>query len=187
MPVKRTRAQTWTRRMLFGAAACFALSSFVLWAASIWGSLDPQRWSAPIAPGRSIHIEVWPIVFADTPCDLYQPDCRRFHDPPPGGRWLNIWYQDRATQTLRRLAVLTLPAWPLLGSGAGAALAVPLVHILLRATWKRHVLAFGPTAIIRAFRNYPPSLSATLFQRALAPLDPPLTGLCYKEATVEKQ
>ena len=153
IPARRRSARSWPRSLLLSVAIGVALISVVVWGASTWGQPREQTLQATIAPGRSIHIEVWPIVYPDTPCDLYHPDCRRFHDLPLGGRWLNIWYQDRATQTLIRLAVLTLPAWPLLVFAAGAALAIPLVHILLRSNGWWSVRASERPPIIRSLRH----------------------------------
>ena len=67
----------------------------------------------PFAPARAIVVEVWPLALL---AERYNPYSRAFlyFDPDSrDARWISIWHDDMAAGTRKRLAVFTLPRWPL--------------------------------------------------------------------------
>ena len=122
----------WERWSLTSCLTALALACALVWAGSTWGRPVEHAWTLPVAPGRGFNTEIWPIVLPDKPCSAYQPFCHRIFGLPLGGRWLAIWYEDRVAGTYTRLAVFTLPAWPL----AAFTVAASLLLIAVARGWR---------------------------------------------------
>ncbi len=94
-------------------ALCYGLVYAGVAAGGQWTYQRGKALAIPFAPARAIVVEVWPLALL---AERYNPYSRAFlyFDPDSrDARWISIWHDDMAAGTRKRLAVFTLPTWPM--------------------------------------------------------------------------
>ena len=115
-------------------ALCYGLVYAGVAARGQWTYQRGKALAIPFAPARAIIVEVWPLALL---AERYNPYSRAFlyFDPDSrDARWISIWYDDRAAGTRKRLAVVTLPRWPLTVSATVVWLLLAMALIPRRTT-----------------------------------------------------